>query len=294
MTVAETTAPAHAKGLEEVCPVCGSTSVSPHLYTPAGEAELPLRRCAACDFIYSTRRCADHERHDTGYHERRRQATHPLIAAANLYSMIEFWSRRLGWQSGARLLDLGCAEGRMVEIARAMGFDARGLDITDFHIPSWRERAIPADVGTVETLVGRGERPFDAIIARQVIEHVADPRSFVRSCASILTPGGDCIIETGNARSLEARLFGRSWRYWVPLEGAGAHVSFLTLRSARTLAHDAGLELVETVPLFRYRTLRAYARQFGEKSPSLKTAFKFVLHRYILAGNVSYRFRRVV
>ena len=282
-----------ADDLVKVCPACGSASTAPHLSSGAHDAILPLRKCAGCDFIYSTRRSSNRERHDDEYHAARKGQRDPVLAAMHACNTLDFWSRRLGWKPGLRLLDVGCAEGCLIEVARLMEFDVYGIDVADFYVQHWRDRAIPAEVATVETLAERSELQFDVIVSRQVIEHVRNLQEFFRYGATLLKPGGVCIVETGDAGSIQARLLRRNWKYWTATEKEGAHVSFLTVRSARLLGMRNGMELIETVPMFRYYTLTSYARQFHEAYASLKTTFKYLLIRSLLRGNVSYRFRRL-
>ena len=39
---------------------------------------------------------------------------------------------------------------------------------------------------TVEDLVEAGEKSFDAVVASEVLEHVAEPAAFVQSCCKVL------------------------------------------------------------------------------------------------------------
>ncbi len=52
-------------------------------------------------------------------------------------------------------------------------------------------------VGTAEDLAAAGER-FDVILNMEVIEHVADPKAFAATCASMLKPGGLMFVATLN------------------------------------------------------------------------------------------------
>ena len=58
--------------------------------------------------------------------------------------------------------------------------------------------------GTVSAqLVAEGAGPFDVVLTMEVIEHVADPGEFLRTCAKLLKPGGLMIVATLN-RTLKA------------------------------------------------------------------------------------------
>jgi SAM-dependent methyltransferase len=274
------------------CPVCSSRSITAHLSIPNDEQALALRRCTACDFIFAAPAGSDRDRHGADYHAQRWSTRDSIADAASLARLLEFWWRRLGWQPGMRLLEVGCAEGRLLEVAQAMGFVARGIDVSDVFVDRWRERALTARVATPERLAAGLAQPFDIIVARQVIEHVADPVSFLEACASMLAPHGTCLIETGDARSAQARVLGRRWNYWIPPGGPGSHISFLGRRSAAALAARAGLRLVESVPSFRHWSLAIYASGFGEVRPGVRTRLKFSLHRTPLSGSRTYRFER--
>ena len=60
--------------------------------------------------------------------------------------------------------------------------------------------------GTVEQLVESGEKPFDAVLNMEVIEHVTNPRDFIADCAKMVRPGGLMICSTIN-RSFKAFAF---------------------------------------------------------------------------------------
>jgi 2-polyprenyl-6-hydroxyphenyl methylase/3-demethylubiquinone-9 3-methyltransferase len=61
------------------------------------------------------------------------------------------------------------------------------------------EHGLPIDyrVTTAEELSAAGER-FDVILNMEVIEHVTDPRAFVKTCATLLEPSGLMFIATIN------------------------------------------------------------------------------------------------
>jgi SAM-dependent methyltransferase len=48
---------------------------------------------------------------------------------------------------------------------------------------------------------------FDLVTCQHVIEHIADPQTFLRAVGAFLRPGGRLLLVTPNARSLGHRLF---------------------------------------------------------------------------------------
>lgn len=83
--------------------------------------------------------------------------------------------------------------------------------------------AIDYRASTAGDLLAAGELPFDVILNMEVIEHVADPGDYLRSCARLLAPGGLMVVATLN-RTLKALALAKiGAEYilrWVP---AGTH-----------------------------------------------------------------------
>ncbi len=199
--------------------------------------------------------------------------------------MLDYWSRRLGWHGGEQMLEVGCAEGTLLEVARAMDYHVAGIDISPYHLARWRERHLPAAVATVEEYSEQHPNQFDAIIARQVFEHLSQPASFLAACAVLLRPHGRCLIETCDSHSVQAKLLGGRWTFWEPVEGLGAHVTFLNRTAARALAARAGLRLTACVPYGRYRSPPE------DTAPGIGALWrwlKYRLHRTALSGGTCY------
>ena len=173
-----------------------------------------------------------------------------------------------------RILDVGCGPGFFVETALAAGHDAYGVDI----IPSVVEHArallpgriflgAPADVETVRN------RPFDAIFASHVIEHVPGPLPFTSGLVPFLKPGGILVYVTPNIRSRLARISGRRWvSFKIP-----EHVAYYSPQTIGRLFSQAGLDPVVVDPAYQYYRipfialrLRRLIRPFDKLIPPLE------------------------
>ncbi len=104
---------------------------------------------------------------------------------------------------GLRLLDIGCGGGLLSEPMARLGADVMGADaalknirVAQHHA---NEQGLVIDYGcaTAETLAAAGEK-FDIILNMEVIEHVADIRVFLSSCAAMLKPHGLMVISSIN------------------------------------------------------------------------------------------------
>ncbi len=110
---------------------------------------------------------------------------------------------------GLRLLDIGCGGGLLSEPMTRLGFQVTGVDASEPNIGTASAHAaeqglsIDYRASTAEALIEAGEAAFDVILNMEVIEHVADPGDYLRSCAQLLKPGGLMIVATLN-RTLKA------------------------------------------------------------------------------------------
>ena len=130
--------------------------------------------------------------------------------------------------AGLRLLDVGCGGGLMAEPLCRLGAAMVAIDAAEPNVRAARlhaeEQGLAIDYrhATAEALAAGGAR-FDAVLALEIVEHVADLDSFAAACAGLVEPGGSLFAATLN-RTLAAyalaivaaeRVLG-----WVP---AGSH-----------------------------------------------------------------------
>lgn len=154
----------------------------------------------------------------------------------------EFLARLARRGPPGRLLEIGCGQGLFLERARDSGWSVQGVEVLPPVVERARERGLEVFHGTLAE-AGFAAASFDAVVMREVIEHVVDPVSLLAETARVLRPGGVAALGTGNARSWAARLRGSRWDYYR--FGGHMHIRFYSPRSAAALAHAAGFSALE-------------------------------------------------
>jgi 2-polyprenyl-6-hydroxyphenyl methylase/3-demethylubiquinone-9 3-methyltransferase len=115
--------------------------------------------------------------------------------------------RSLSPLEGRTALDVGCGAGLLAEPLARLGAHVTGIDAAPELVEAARTHAGQSGLairylaGEVAALDGQ----FDLVTALEVVEHVADPASFVRTLADRLAPGGLLVMSTP-ARTAWSRL----------------------------------------------------------------------------------------
>jgi SAM-dependent methyltransferase len=142
-----------------------------------------------------------------------------------------------------RVLDLGCATGATGAALKArQPAHVVGVELEPAYAAEARERLDEVIAGDVETARPQGR--FDTLIAADVLEHLKDPWSTLRRCAGLLEPGGTAVVSLPNVGhwSTYANLARGTWPRRAEGIFDATHLRWFTLRDARELLRQAGLE----------------------------------------------------
>ncbi len=154
--------------------------------------------------------------------------------------------------AGLRLLDIGCGGGLLSEPMARLGADVVGADAAARNIPVAQVHAeqsgltIDYRLTTAEDLVTAGEQ-FDVVLNMEVVEHVADPQSYLTACQQLLKPGGLMICSTlnRNPKSYLMAIIGAEYvMRWLP-KGTHEWSKFITPDELYDLIRKAGLHPVD-------------------------------------------------
>ena len=184
---------------------------------------------------------------------------------------------RLAWiddlvpLKGKRVVDIGCGGGILADSMARKGAEVLGIDLATKALRVAQLHALEAQtVGvtyrevSAEKLADEQPASFDVVTCMEMLEHVPDPASVVRACATLVKPCGRVFFSTIN-RNPKAFLFAIvGAEYVLNLLPRGTHefAKFIKPSELAAYARAAGLDLqhtrgMEYNPLTRHYWLSA-------------------------------------
>jgi SAM-dependent methyltransferase len=117
-----------------------------------------------------------------------------------------------------RILDIGCAKGFLVSALRMVGYNAMGIDISEYAVEQANDYVKPF-LKTAE--LGKENLPydnnsFDVIICMGTLEYIPDQDFAVSEINRILKPGGTLLITTLESAPANDRyrVYAKTRSYW--------------------------------------------------------------------------------
>ncbi len=150
--------------------------------------------------------------------------------------------------AGKSALDVGCGAGLLAEPLARLGARVTGIDAAPEVIGAARDHAaaqglaIEYRAGDVQDLNGQ----FDLVTCMEVIEHVADPASFIAALVRRLAPGGLLILSTPNATAW-SKLLTITLAEGIGQIPPGTHdfAKFVGPERMKALLSEAGLRCID-------------------------------------------------
>lgn len=248
---------------ENTCPLCDQSETTffaetrDHLLNTTKKV-FSLRECRSCEIVFiSPMPSADELRtyypsgywwsesdHADGFLPTLGKRLESLYRRIALRDHVRFVMKSIRHVEAAgeavKLLDVGCSGGTLLhEIARR-GFPGRGLDSSGEAVAHAREvYQLDCRVGELTQSPWDDEK-FSLVTSFHVLEHVPDPKTFLKAARAVLTEQGRVVVQVPNIRSWQFRLFGD---HWYGLDPPRHLVNFSDRALSRVL-QEAGLQVV--------------------------------------------------
>jgi len=236
----------------DVCNICGSPQYRQiHYFKEWNLGRDPVRnvavvQCLGCAVRRRRPEISDdyEEAYHTPYMEQGK-AIHPH-QISHFADLMTARLRQLN-SKDVRFLDVGCSTGRALQLATTLGFEAVGIDYSDWAARHCQALGFEARQGS---LLGQwaDAEVFDIIHCCHTIEHVPDPLAYIREMHRLLKHGGQLMMAFPNYASVQRVVLRNKWGPWC----LDSHLWHFTAQQMRELLCNNRFEIASC------RTLHGY------------------------------------
>ena len=167
---------------------------------------------------------------------------------------------RMGhFKKPGKLLEIGCAMGFFMEMAKEKGWETHGFEVSDFACEH-AKNILGLNVRNSE--FNGNEFPpnhFDAVTLFDVIEHLQDPLVELSKYRSALKSDGLLVLSTLNADSLVAKFLGKRWE---EVRRNQVHLYIFSKRTISAILEKAGFKVLDVHQYGKYFSLESISERF--------------------------------
>ena len=165
------------------------------------------------------------------------------------------WIDELARLKGQRALDVGCGGGILAEAMARRASHVTGIDLATRPLGVARLHALESGVENIEyreiaaeALAAEAPGHFDVVTCMEMLEHVPDPSSVVRACATLVRPGGWVFFSTlnRNPKSFLFAIIGAEYVLGLLPKGTHEFAKFIKPSKLAAYCRTAGLTLNAT------------------------------------------------
>lgn len=153
--------------------------------------------------------------------------------------------------TGKKVVDVGCGGGILAESMAKKGANVTGIDLSEKPLKVADLHSLESGVQVryeliaAEALATKEAGQYDVVTCMEMLEHVPDPASIVRACATLVKPGGHVFFSTinRNPKSYLYAVIGAEYILKLLPRGTHDYAKFLTPAELGRFIREAGLDL---------------------------------------------------
>ena len=161
------------------------------------------------------------------------------------------WIQTLAPLMGKQVLDVGCGGGILSDAMARAGAHVTGIDLATKSLKVAQLHALETQTPNVsyrevsaEALAAEAPASFDVVTCMEMLEHVPDPASVVRACATLVKPGGWVFFSTlnRNPQSFLFAIVGAEYVLNLLPKGTHEYTKFIRPSELAGFCREAGLQ----------------------------------------------------
>ncbi|MCX6760359.1 MAG: class I SAM-dependent methyltransferase [Candidatus Nealsonbacteria bacterium] len=170
------------------------------------------------------------------------------------------------------ILDLGCAMGFFLEVAKNHGWNPHGVEISEYASNIAKKRFGNNIFNGVLNQACFLEDSFDIITMWDYLEHIPDPSFELSLIWKLLKKGGMVILSTPNANSLPHKIFRDRWMGYKDQE----HLYYFSEKNMRTLLQKNGFKILKSERTGKHISLSLFIKRLNLYSKPLADISRFL------------------
>jgi SAM-dependent methyltransferase len=244
--------------------VCAAAEARPR-FEKGGKSFL---RCARCGFVWlePLPSLEELQKHYAWTYE---EGPYQVFAAADGIRRLiarDRLSALRGSIGAGPCLDVGASTGAFVAAAREAGLEAEGIELSARAVEIARQAGLPVQRARLEEFEPRA--PLHTVTAFDTIEHLLEPAVLLERARAWLVSGGVLAMTLPDIGSAAARLLGKRWYFYAPLD----HFHYFDRHTIARLLAGHGFSVERVEPATKPLTLDYVAQQIEVFYPPLKPA----------------------
>jgi len=165
------------------------------------------------------------------------------------------WINALASVKQRQVLDVGCGGGILSDAMARAGAHVTGIDLATKSLKVAQLHALETQTPNVtyrevsaEALAAEAPAQFDVVTCMEMLEHVPDPASIVKACATLVKPGGWVFFSTlnRNPKSFLFAILGAEYVLNLLPKGTHEYAKFIRPSELAAYCRSAGLVLQAT------------------------------------------------